>query len=234
MTINNDNFIQVGELLHDLASQKQNRVIVVRSDDERLKNISISEIENIFGEIAEGSGAFSGYEKIETVNGTGRAIIKFSMLIDYECLRDYLIETYGDNSFDIAKVKKLQQEYADKQIVYWLSLTKDETVLLNDKYIVTKPQASSNCNYLMNFLLKNPNRECSKSEIEELNNIEIERSLAKTIDDLKFRGELKRLFFKSSKDRLLLRNPITQEILFKLRINQELLKKQIASLKIYC
>src|SRR3990167_8865908 len=107
-----DKVEQIGELLYDLAQMRsEGEQIVVRSDDERLQGLSISEIETIFGEISEDSGAFSGFQRIETVDGAGVALTKYVMQIDALALRDYLIETYGKTP--TKSVAELQAEYLD-------------------------------------------------------------------------------------------------------------------------
>lgn len=231
----NDKLIQIGELLYDIAENKNGQTeTTIRSDDERLSGLSISEIENLLDLISQESKSFSGYKKIETIDGIRQPIIKFTMLIDDQLLRDYLIKTYGiSRENDVELASKLQLEEDDNKVCYWISFNDTGKIILNDKYLMARTQAGSNSDSLMAYLYKHPNQICLKTDIQREFRIEkeINRSFSKTTDELGFRGELKKLFFKVSKDKVIFRNLITNKQVRELHIDTDKLIAKISLLK---
>lgn len=229
---NIDKLEMVGELLLDLSSQaNEGNIIVVRSDDERLKGLGISEIENLIIIISEESESFFGYEKHEEGYDDKITLTRFSIIINALTLRDYLIEAYGKNK--AKSIPKLQEKYMDKQILYWIDFDKNGFIILNNKYQLSRMEYGSNSYEIFSFLFKNERKDISKEKIEKNKIIEITRSLSKTLDEIGFKKQLKKLFLKSSRKKVMFRNKVTRGEIKELKIDEDLLKKQIKELKTY-
>lgn len=226
---NIDKFEMVGELLLDLSSQAgEGSLVVIRSDDERLKGISISEVENIIKVIGEESGSFDGYEKYESGYDNNVAFTKLSLMINTLDLRDYLIDLYGVK--ETKTIPELQQEYEDSKVLYWVDFDKNGQISLNGKYKLGKLQYGSNSYEVFSYFFEQSGKQITKKQIEKARKITITRSMANTFDELGFRGELKKLFFKSSKEKALFRKQVTGKDLKQLKIDTKKLESEIKAL----
>jgi len=226
---NIDKFEMVGELLLDLSSQaNEGDVVEIRSDDERLKGIGISEVENIIKVIGEESGSFDGYEKYESGYDNNVAFTKLSLMINALDLRDYLIDLYGVK--ESKSIPELQQEYEDSKVDYWIDFDKNGQISLNGQYKLGKMQYGSNSYEVFSYLFEHSGKEITKNKIEKDRKITITRSMANTLDELRFRGELKKLFIKSSKGKVLLRKKVTGKELKQLKIDINKLESEIKAL----
>jgi hypothetical protein len=109
------------------------------------------------------------------------------------------------------KVTPATQQTAPLPPIYEITF-KDGIIFLNNIYM-TKPQFGS-INYdFFEFLYSNPNERHSVKEIREKINSPAKKTVHQILSDLKFKGELKNLFFKASSTAVEFRNPITPEIL---------------------
>lgn len=200
----NDKFELVGELLYGLARLGKDDVnlVILRSDDERLAELSVSELENIMQTINVDASAFSGYQR-EDQDG----YVVYTMMVNKLALRDYLIEAYGKEQKSIAE---LQKEYLDKQVLYWVSFKTGGEVILNDKYLMTSLQYGGLPYEVFNYLYHNIDKTVTKKQVEKQARMEITQDLSKIMYDMGFKGVLKKTFFKSSKGRMMMRNHLTR------------------------
>ena len=84
---------------------------------------------------------------------------------------------------------------ADNEKVYWLTYSdKTRKLILNNCLVITKTQSNSNPDKFLSYIFNNQNRPISIAEIQE-KDIEIKRDFHKILDDLYFRGAVRKLFF---------------------------------------
>lgn len=112
----------------------------------------------------------------------------------------------------------------EPEIVYQISYTTAREILLDNKYQLAKPDFDSENDVVFDYLYKNPNKKITRDEIEEQLKIELKKSLHKIVENLGFKGELKKVFFDVSKNSIQFNNPITRECLKSLGINRIKLK----------
>jgi len=83
----------------------------------------------------------------------------------------------------------------DNEKVYWLTYSdKTRKLILNDCLVITRTQSDSNPDNFLSYIFKNQNRPISITEIQK-KDIEVKRDFHKTLDDLYFRGAVRKLFF---------------------------------------
>lgn len=87
----------------------------------------------------------------------------------------------------------------------------DRRIVLNDQYILSKPNFNSENDNLFSFLYKNPNKLFSKSEIKEQAGITVNKGFDKFVENLNFKNDLRKIFFKVSKTHILFRNPVSKQ-----------------------
>ncbi|MBL8014385.1 MAG: hypothetical protein JNN05_11115 [Candidatus Omnitrophica bacterium] len=104
------------------------------------------------------------------------------------------------------------------QILYQISFSMNYEVILNDLVILSKPNLDSENAEVFAYLLRNPNKEVLRANIETEINKDIKKDFHKIVDNLGFGKDLKKTFFHISKNTILFRNPITQSQFEKLGI----------------
>lgn len=92
-----------------------------------------------------------------------------------------------------------------------ITFTKNREILLNNLFLIGKPDFDSENELVFGHLYNNPNKRLSQAEIEQSLNIKINKSFHKIIENLGFKGDLKHIFFQVSKNTILFRNPVTPE-----------------------
>ena len=105
-----------------------------------------------------------------------------------------------------------KEKDADDIKTYWLNYSeKSRKLILNDCLVIAKTNLNSAPDNFLSYIFKNPNREISLTEIGEKGKVEIKRDFHKILDDLYFRGAVKKLFFDVSKTTITFHNPISKK-----------------------
>lgn len=95
---------------------------------------------------------------------------------------------------------------------------------------LAKTQYNSENDNIFEYLYEHPNKEFTKKELEEQIGQEINKSFFKIVENLGFKGKIRELFFKVSKDAIYFRNPITIADFEALHINISEVTKRIQEL----
>ena len=96
--------------------------------------------------------------------------------------------------------------------IYWLDYSeKSRKLILNDRLVITKTNSNSNPDNFLSYIFQNQNREISITEIQDKGKVEIKRDFHKILDDLYFRGAVKKLFFTVSKTTITFHNPVSKK-----------------------
>ena len=116
----------------------------------------------------------------------------------------------------------LQEERVgpEPEVVYRITYTPAREVLLNDVFQLAKPDFDSENDLVFDYLYEHPNEKFAKQQIEAKINLTIAKPLHKIVENLGFKGDLKKLFFNVSKNSILFRNPITRRDLEQLGISR--------------
>jgi hypothetical protein len=101
---------------------------------------------------------------------------------------------------------------------YRITFTMANEIVLNDVLILARPNLNNENAALFEYLMGNPNKNLQKRDIETALNLKIGKSFHKIIENLGFKGDLRKAFFKTAETSILFRNPVTDEQLRQLGI----------------
>ncbi len=90
-----------------------------------------------------------------------------------------------------------------------VTYTSSRQVLLNDMFQLAKPNFDSENDLVFGFLYKNPNKTFSKKNIEQELKTSITKDFHKIVENLGFKGDLAKIFFSTSKNSIMFRNPVS-------------------------
>ncbi|MGD0576642.1 MAG: hypothetical protein ABSA74_01025 [Candidatus Staskawiczbacteria bacterium] len=141
----------------------------------------------------------------------------------------YYEEKYGDEDDDDDKEKSNGKKDGDEK-KYWIDYTSNRFVVLNDKYIINKMQFNRYSDVWFEYLSKNPNKNISLEEIRKETKKDGD-DFIKFLNNIKFKGQLRELFFTQSKGSIIFHNPITENDFDKKLINTKELEMEIKNLK---
>jgi len=100
----------------------------------------------------------------------------------------------------------------DSNRVYWLTYSeKSRKLVLNDCFVIAKTNLNSANDNFLSYIFQNQNREISLTEVQEKGKAEIKRDFHKVLDDLNFRGAVRKLFFDVSKTTITFHNPVSKK-----------------------
>ena len=115
---------------------------------------------------------------------------------------------------------------AESEVVYRITYTKAREILLsdvfqNEVFQLAKPDFDSENELVFNYLYEHPNQRITRQEIEDAMKVKLTKSFNKIVDNLGFKGDLRRLFFNvSKKTSIQFTNPITEHHLNELGIKR--------------
>jgi hypothetical protein len=129
--------------------------------------------------------------------------------------------------------KTIVEKNTENNKKYWISYTKNRDVVLNDKHIINTMQFERTSDCWFDYIFNNPNKPITSEEIEN----ETKKSGAKDydfnkfLDSIKFKGQLRKLFFKQGKRGIIFYNPITErDFKNNVSINHKKLEREIKKL----
>lgn len=93
-------------------------------------------------------------------------------------------------------------------------------ILLNDLFLISKPNFNSENEQVFYYLYRNPNKTITKAEFEENFNANktLTKDFNKIVENLKFKKDLRKAFFEISSDSIKFFNPVSKERLEQLGI----------------
>lgn len=144
-----------------------------------------------------------------------------------------------DDVFEIAINDKclpwLEQKLARKsnncidESHYWIEYTENRIIVLNNVFVLSKPDFDSENDLVFSYIFKNPYKEITEREILEIVNKKEIKSFHKILDNLNFSGDIRKLFFDVSRTVIVFHNPVSKQRAEKLGLLQVRLKKQSES-----
>ena len=115
--------------------------------------------------------------------------------------------------------------------VYTLKYTFGSEILLNNKFSIAKLNFSSPNDLFFEYISQHPKKKITREQLESVLGL-LDRPISKLVYDIGFSGELKKLFFpKVSNNAVYFNNPVTQDDLLKVEIDEKLLLEQLNGLK---
>lgn len=145
---------------------------------------------------------------------------------------------FNELSEEIINQKKFPETEAQKQNLlvdgksntrYFITL-QNRMVLLNNTFILSKPNFNSENDNFMGYVLDNTEKIISKKDFKEIPKIELKKSFYQILNDLGFRGEIRKVFFDASKSAIKFRNNVPESELEKLDVNANKLIKELSVL----
>lgn len=84
-------------------------------------------------------------------------------------------------------------------------------IILNDFFIISKPDFNSENEQVFDYLYKNPNLKITKGELTEDLKTTLTKDFGKIVENLKFKKDLRKAFFDISQDSIKFYNPVSKE-----------------------
>lgn len=114
---------------------------------------------------------------------------------------------------------------------YFVSLNSARKVLLNNTLVLASPNFNTENHQFVEYILEHPKETLKKSDIEQDAKIKLKKSFHAILNDLGFKGEIKKLFFQASKTSVYFRNHIPESELPQLEIDIEKLNTELSGLE---
>jgi hypothetical protein len=131
--------------------------------------------------------------------------------------------------------KNKQKTHTNHKTIYLIEY-KNRKVVLKDvdnckEYILSKPQFNETGDLFMCYIINNPDKKIRKEAIEKYNGKKIPTGFHQLLNNLGFKGEIKKIFFPGvSNNSVMFKNNVTKKDVVDLEIDEEKLKKQIREL----
>jgi len=110
------------------------------------------------------------------------------------------------------------------EIIYEIKYTPAGEIILNN-FLLSKVNFNSENDNVFDYIFRNPNRKINIEELKKAAGGNLTKTLHKIVENLGFRGELKKAFLSISKNDIFFRNPLTQKDLDDLGISRLKLPK---------
>jgi hypothetical protein len=152
--------------------------------------------------------------------------------------KDSRRESYGDVSVlnavcyvSINKFIKFLQELSFLPR-FSIRLKKNREIVLNDKYLMRKPNFGSFNSEIFEYLYYHSNKKITMSTLKKNVKVEFKSALRQVVRDLRFTGELKKIFFNNvSEDAIEFNNNVLQRDIDKIGISEKKLQIQLKKLE---
>lgn len=191
--------IELSQLFTKL--EKDEQVLKVLKVPSRIKEIDIVE------DLDPYEHADDGCWHIELLPAFDKYFLKIQQEPEYQ-------EFTGKKPAPLSKSDDLAQSSPKKpnsDVVYEITYTKAREILLNKMFQLAKLDFDSENDLVFNFLYEHPHQKITKKELEEGIKRKITKEFNKIVENLGFKGELRKVFFSVSGSSIYFRNPITQK-----------------------
>jgi len=138
------------------------------------------------------------------------------------------------------KVKNFIEFLKEQSFIprHFVRLEKTREIVLDDKYLLTKPNFQSENELVFHYLYNRANQPVSRGVLDRIvkeeNEDGLHKALRQIVRDLKFTGELRKMFFPNiSQNGIEFRNFITESGMTASGVNRSKLNTQLKKLKSY-
>lgn len=132
-------------------------------------------------------------------------------------------EAYKKSADEYEQEKQVQETQVENPI-YEIRYSEQTREILINSFLLKKLRSFSDNDATFAYLYKNPNQDKTGEDIQEGTGLKSLKNLNKFLDDLGFTGDLRKVFFKVSKNRIRFNNPITKDYLEEIGIERLTLK----------
>lgn len=112
------------------------------------------------------------------------------------------------------------EDKSTTESVYEITYTGSREILLNKIFQIAKPDFDSENDLVFDFLYQHPNKKYTLKEIEEGIGNKLGKTLHKIVENLGFKGELRKIFIDVSGTSICFKNPVTKDDLEKIGITR--------------
>lgn len=148
-------------------------------------------------------------------------------IIDFELLNDVIFIHFNllilfrfGVGISNQLMKRTKSNKAERTIVHEITWTKDRRILLDGEYEIGKPNFMQENDLVFDFLYNNPNKPWTKDDIKSYSKVTIGKSFDKIVENLGFKGDLRKVFFNISKTHIQFNNPVTNADMLELGIQK--------------
>lgn len=106
---------------------------------------------------------------------------------------------------------KQMEEVKIKDPVYKVKYSEQTREILINNFILKKLRSFSDNDAIFAYLYKNPNQDKSDNDIKDGTGLKTIKDLNKFLDNIGFKGELRKVFFKVAKNKIRFNNPISKK-----------------------
>lgn len=142
----------------------------------------------------------------------GKLRIVKEIKLGYDFPERYELEVLDITYFEnLIGYKKEEPDFEEKKGFELTLSLKDTSVYLNDIFLITNTKFGFENYEIIKYLVENPNRLVTREELAENTELEsVNKSFTKIVENLKFKGDLRKAFFKVKKTGIILYNPVTK------------------------
>lgn len=218
------NVVKVLEALksNKVSGDKITETIILHPENDLIKDIKMPELDNILIELErEGILKVAKFSDRSRYHGRDGHEIIMGLKDTDEYIRSYRIKLL--EKFDEYAKKQLKpHEKNENQACLWITYSdKTREILINDIFILSRPNFNSTNDQVFSYLYKNPNKIITKNELErEATKSPITKRLHDIVQELGFKKDLFKAFYSISKSRITFRNPLSKQDLIDLDISR--------------
>ena len=205
-------------LLARQMNSKGNKVTVWVTRDNGLDDFKPNDLIEIFEKLPRDEKLFKiKYHSYPNLYSYGWENYNPYFLLTLNDIFDDWVKTYVKQPSDqeIAQQQKIAlsagQQTQEPQLVLKIIYTQTREIVLNDIFLIGKPDFNGENDLVFSYLYKKPNKPLTIKEIETAVRGPLQKSFHKIIENLGFRGDLKKVFFSVSKDSIQFNNPVTKK-----------------------
>lgn len=191
--------------------EKDEQVLKVLQTPSRIKTIDIVSDIDAFGTIYDHNDGYWHIELLPTFDSYFQKI---------QCEPDYQDFTGKKPPEKVERDTGINQRSDEPEIIYEITYAPSREILLNQTFQLAKPDFDSENDLVFSFLYKHPNKKHTLKEIEVGIGSELGKTLHKIVENLGFKGDLRKIFFDVSGTSICFKNPVTKADLEKMGINR--------------
>ncbi len=118
--------------------------------------------------------------------------------------------------------------------IYRISQGYQHEIIINGSGLLRKPHFHKTNDLVFSFLLKHPNKTFTRQQIEEAIGTSMGKSFNTILNELKFTGEFRKIFFPHvSKNAIEFRNPVNTNDLIAAGVDDQKVMERLMNLKTY-
>ena len=211
------------KVINAIVSAKQltsegKKVTVYITSKNQLKSFELDELIDIFKKIERDEKIFKITQSPSIMFGSD------SNLLGTPCFVITLKDNFDDWVTDYQRTPSYKEELQkpedhqstkppviEPELIFKITYTTGREIVLNDYFLIGKPDFGGENDIVFDYLFKNPNKKFTKNAIETAIRCPLQKTFHKIVENLGFKGDLKKVFFNISKDYIQFNNPVTKK-----------------------